>query len=236
MHLSARMLSAASLLGVLMVAQAAAAEERAMNLQAAVDGAGSLTATVGPLPKGLFTHRNLLDRSKSTITLTYNIAQAGDCHGPAGGSATSTAQGTFVPMLNAQGQTTAYYWTITIDLSGQQNHWHNHIHCDESVHVHGCQQSRDVAIEVRLNNPGDAEWGYDAATLSLASVQDPDDVETNCGGGNGCDGPALAACTTACEQETCADLKGKARAECAHACNCQCHPAANCPIPGNCQD
>lgn len=238
--------------GILAWSTSASAEEHAINLAASIDDAGVLTVTVaGPLPKGLFTQKNQLKRDKSALVVSYDVA-ASDCLPAAGGSVSAATSGTFIPFLNPKGDAIAYGWTTTIDLSAQQNHWNNHLHCDGSIHTHGCTGARLVSVRATLNTPGDSEWGGDQTDAELGAVQDPDTAETNC-----CDPAALTTCEAACDsacksahdacKDSCDELPSKCcetdkgvktcipgcvtKGECQSACgqaHGECHGACNC--------
>lgn len=251
--------SALSLLvaGVLLCAATAHAEERALNLSASVTPAGELVVAVnGPLPKGLFTNKNQLQRDKSALLVTVDIA-ASDCLPAWQGTVDAATQGSFGTFVNPKGQVTAYSWSVTIDLAAHQNHWNNHLHCDGSIHLHGCTGARTVTVMATLNNPGHEEWGGDQTYVDLAAVQDPDTAETDC-----CDPGQILTCETECSggcasahdacKATCADLPGSCctvskgvktctpgcveKGDCMSACgqaNGDCHSGCNCECLGS---
>lgn len=138
-------------------ATTASAEERAINASAVIDADGLMTVyAVGPTPKGLFTIGNKLVRNKGVLTVSYIIAES-ECNAAVTGSVSSATTGTFIPYLNPTGQTVAYGWNTTVDLSVQQNHWHNFIRCNGAVEVVGCQGDRAVSLNFTLTTPGGAD-------------------------------------------------------------------------------
>lgn len=231
MKSAAYALGSLSLAAALATSTPAEATERALNLQVQLSSAGTLVATVGPLPKGLFNSFNLLDRTKSRITLTYDVA-ASSCEANASStSVSSVAAGTFIEVTNPRDQTIAYMWTVTLDLSGYQSSWHNHLHCDGTLEVHGCADARTVIINALLNNPGAAEWGSDSTSALLASVQGADDYEQNC---STCDEEARGDCRALCNA-SCPSGSGQANARCRHQCSCSCAATSGCDEPGVCE-
>jgi hypothetical protein len=226
----------------LIVTPGAFAAASPLLLAAPADGFssdGSLTITTNAMPKGWFSSANTFDRTKSEIRLSIDIS-ASDCSSEVTLNKTSLTDGAFSPVLNSQGKTTAYTWTITLDLSGYRDHWHNLIHCGGSVEVVGCREPRVVTVSATAydsngachdytNDAGQTVCASDGKSGLLTSVQDPDQFET-CAPVSGCD---IGSCVSSCQTSGCGDASkcasGQPGAACRNAitacrqcCECVC--------------
>lgn len=182
-----------------MAGQRAQAEQRALNPSVTVDS-GMLTVTGGPLPKGLFSLANNLASGKSLIEVPW-IVDASACLDAASGESSSLNQdGWFIPVTNTKGTVVAWNWVATLDLSAEQNHWYNHVACDGTITVEGCQDPRGVTLTVTLFTPGGDVWSSDSISASLPSSQDPTITDTDCGQETPptCD---LGGCVSDCEED-----------------------------------
>jgi hypothetical protein len=172
-----------------------------------------LTVTTSDMPKGWYTKGANFDGNKAPISLSWTVS-ASSCLAAAGGSATTVA-GSFTPLLNPQNKPVGYSWSYSIDLAAHQNHWHNHIACGGAVSVEGCQEARTVNVTLSVAGAcleTDGAVCTDTDGVVLASVQDPDVVDGNCG----CN---IGACVSAC-QAACND------ASCGKCCECGCKAQA----------
>jgi hypothetical protein len=116
-------------------------------LYASVDiSSGVLSIVTAPMPKGWFSTRNSLDRTKTDLRSTYSFGATACSDAASGGSISSTTQGTFSEVTNPADHTTAYVWDYMVDLSANANHWYYHHHCDGTVEVHGCAAARPVNL------------------------------------------------------------------------------------------
>lgn len=97
----------------------------------------------------------------------------------------------------------------SVDLGLAANHWHNEVHCDNSVTVVGCQTDVAYTAAVFVDGPGPNDFTT-TVTGSLGAVQDPD-VTDSCP----VDACPIGACVSAC-QATCTD------ASCGQCCECWC--------------
>ncbi len=172
-----------------------------------------VTVSTQEMPKGWFTKFGGFYADKSPITLSWSIG-ASSCLPGASGSA-STADGTFTAIDNPTEHPVAYVWSDSIDFAAYQNHWHNLIGCDGSTTVVGCPDARTVNVTLSVGGScgNNQDKCTDMASAQIPSVQDPDVVETNCGGG--CPiGPCVSACQHLCNN-----------AKCAQCCECKCKEA-----------
>jgi hypothetical protein len=201
------------------------------SISATLDRTGLLEIQTSPMDKGWFNTGNTLDRTKSYIVTTYTVGATSCSDAVAGETLSSATSGTFIPIYNTPGRNvTGYYWDIIVDLSGSQNHWYNHTHCDGTVEVHGCAEASPVFITSTVTGPSDNCRTLDRGSCATATtgaklpaVQDPDVIETNCGGT--CD---IGTCVSACESD-CNDawpvggIGNAGNAALKAACNAECH-------------
>ena len=250
------------MLASLFVAFAAPAFAQTSPLQfdrsaTSLDAAGTLTLQTLPMPKGWFSSRDSLDRTKTDLRTTFSIPASG-CLPAASGNYTSTIQGKFVPLTNSAGKVDAYEWNMLDYLSPYQNHWHYHVGCDGSRTVDGCQEARTVTLDITaygsdgqcrtyVDANGVTQCASDEITLSLASVQDPDVVvpAADCQAPDCGIGPCESACAQACDAQypvndvpvgkggNTTDANAGPRLDCKHACPCQCKALrpATCQAP-----
>ena len=173
----------------------------------------TLSVTTGYMPLGWFTRYGGFDATKSPITLTVH-GEATAC-APAFDLTLSSADGTFVPLLNPAGHPRAYGWTATVDLAAYRNHWRNHTLCNGTTTVEGCQEARALTVTFSVGGACLEDTGSctTSSSISLASVQDPDVIDTNCTAPT-CDiGPCVSACQHACAQGD---------SSCSQCCECHC--------------
>jgi hypothetical protein len=97
------------------------------------------------------------------------------------------------------------------DLSLNTNHWHNVIHCDNSVEVVGCQGDAAYTAAVFVDGPGPNDYTT-MVSGSLAAVQDAD-VYDVCPAAECPIGECVSACQADC---TTGDT------ECGQCCECWC--------------
>jgi hypothetical protein len=195
-----------------------------------LDGFGSLTIVTDRLPKGWFSSKNVLDRKKTSLVVTYAMA-ATECSAAGTVPANnSTFDGTFTPIFNPPENTAVgYTWDFVRDLSSAQNHWWNHVHCDGTVEVHGCAAAIPVTVTVTAKEPngtcrtyendaGQTVCAADSHAYSLVAVQDQTVEETNCAPTVDCN---LGALQSACEATCTRDSRGRITGNCASKCLCE---------------
>ncbi len=201
------------------------------GVAASLDGTGLLELQTNQMDKGWFNKAGTLDRTKSDIATDYTLGATTCSAAKEGVSYSSVTEGMFVPVYNTVGTAViGYRWNIVADLSGSQNHWYYHTHCDATVEVHGCDQAISVSITSAVADAAGACRTLDDGTCASAStsatlpaVQDPSVVETDCGGT--CD---LGTCVSSCESE-CNDAwpvggrDNAGNAALKAACNAECH-------------
>jgi hypothetical protein len=97
------------------------------------------------------------------------------------------------------------------DLAIAANHWHNVIHCDQSVEVVGCTGDAAYTAAVFVDGPGPNDFST-TVSGALGAVQDPDVFDT-------CpvDACPIGACVSACEAN-CA----QGDTDCGTCCECWC--------------
>ena len=194
------------------------------------------------LPKGWFSSGNKFDPTKSTIVVEGRI-HAAEC---------STAQSELIfesgwlGSLTASANTTpngknetGYVWSYLADLSQYRNVFSLHTHCDGSLHVHGCDLPREIALTIRVldKNGAPRTWVDDAGNVKPVEVElrdmwldalhdvANDAVDTECDEGDSCSiGAEMSACETGCP-------KGQAGKECRDACGCTVRVQKNRQVP-----
>jgi hypothetical protein len=223
-----RLMIAAVVLGTASVAAAAVSP---LLFSGTLDENGSLSLVTSRLPKGWFSSKNVLDRKKSNLVLSYSLAATSCSTASTLPPNSSVFDGSFTPIFNPP-ETTAvgYTWEFTKDLSVAQNHWWYHHHCDGTQEVHGCMDAIPVTVTLTaydssgtchkyVNDAGQTVCASDSHAYSLAAVQDQTVVETECGSdGPDCNlGPIVAACEAACPK----DRNGRVTGACASKCLCE---------------
>lgn len=187
-----------------------------------------LYVSTQPLPKGWFSSRGALDRTKSNLVLTYAMNATACSAAAPGGSASSVTVGNLGAVVNTQGVTTAYTWDTSVDLASFQNHWYDHQLCDGTVEQLGCDQAIPVDVSVTaydgagacltyVNNAGQTVCASDTATASLPAVQDATVIDTQCDSTCG-----IGACVSSCEHDCELTGSGKEKQSCKEACVCTC--------------
>jgi hypothetical protein len=209
--------------GVLVGLVAWAASNPLVMSASVVDGTLSISTTQA-MDKGWFSSRNVFDRTKTDLRVTYTIG-ATACSATATGTLSSKTVGEFTPVLNGNGTNTiGYHWNTTVDLAAYAEHYAIHIHCDGSEHIHGCNVTRPVSVTVQAFDKNGLPVTYaddfgvtqlvkltlDAG--SIAPVQDPTITETNCD-----DSCGIGQCVSACEH----NCSGPT-AKCKNLCQCEC--------------
>jgi len=185
------------------------APSETVTLTATLTGT-TLTVQSGVMPRGWWTTRGGFDATKSPITLTLH-ADATGCSAAFDQTITTTG-GTFTTITNPARHPMAYQWSASADLAGVADHWFNEIQCDGATIVRGCQAPRTVTVTLSVGGACLTAGGTCTATqsVSVASVQDPDQTVANC------DCP-IGACVSAC-QRACAN----GDSSCAQCCECRC--------------
>jgi hypothetical protein len=236
----------------------AAAETSPLLLDSVqIDGAGTTYLQTEAMPKGWFSSKNVLDRTKTSLVTTL-AAGATTCSLDKGiiGSLDSVTNGTFTEVLNTQDRTVRYVWDTVTDLAPSQNHWHYYTGCDGVRVVLGCAEAIPVTFTIEayaksgtcqtyVDDAGATVCASDVVVASLAAVQDPDQVADSCqedGGDVSCGiGPCESSCVQACDaQFPVGGPENKGNVEklkaCKEACPCTCKQErpARCPQPHNC--
>jgi hypothetical protein len=212
---------------------ASAASNPLVMSASVTDGTLSIVTTQA-MPKGWFSSRNVFDRTKTDLRVTYTIG-ATACSPEATGSLSSLTVGEFVPVLNANDSTViGYHWNTTVDVAAYAEHYTIHIHCDGTQHIHGCNVARPVTVTVQaFDKSGDPLTFVDDSGVtqlvlvtleagSIAPVLDATIIETcevDCG---------IGQCVSACEQNC---LSGRGAQACNDACQCQCKLLKHAEIP-----
>lgn len=201
------------------------------GMTASLDATGLLDLQTNQMDKGWFNRSNTLDRTKSDVVTDYALGATACSEEKAGVSYSSVTDGMFVPVYAGVGtNVVGYRWTIVADLSGSQNHWYYHTHCDATVEVHGCDQPIPVSITSTVEDAAgacrtldDGSCATTSTSATLAAVQDPSVTDTDCGGT--CD---LGECVSSCESD-CNDAwpvggrDNAGNAALKAACNADCH-------------
>jgi hypothetical protein len=223
-----RLMVAALVLGVSSVAVAAVSP---LLFSGSLDDNGTLSLVTSRLPKGWFSSKNVLDRKKSSLVLSYALGSTACSTASTLPSNSSGFDGAFTPIYNPP-ETTAvgYTWEFQKDLSAAQNHWWYHQHCDGTTEVHGCADAIAVTVTLTaydssnvchkyVNDAGQTVCASDSHVYSLAAVQDQTVTETNCGSeAVDCNlGQIQSACEAACPR----DGRGRISGACASKCLCE---------------
>ncbi|ABC80299.1 hypothetical protein [Anaeromyxobacter dehalogenans] len=245
-------------LAALLPALAAADTSPLLLAGAQIDATGTTAVQTQPMPKGWFSTRNVLDRTKTSL-VTRLAAGATTCSADQGVVATlsSVTAGNFTEVLNPQDRTVRYVWDTVTDLSPFQNRWHHYTGCDGVQVVLGCPEAIPVTFTIEafaksgtcqtyVNDLGQTVCAADQAVAMLPAVQEADQVATGCveeGGDPSCGiGPCESACTQSCDAAfpvgRGADKGNVALLKaCKEACPCTCkyERPARCPQPQNCE-
>ena len=233
----------------------AATNPLAVLTASVVDTTLSISTTPGTwLDKGWFSVKNVFDRSKTDLRITYTMGPTA-CSGVKPGDPLSSLDlsvGVFTAVRNANDNNViGYLYNTTVDLEGFANHWNLHISCDGTTHIDGCDQAQPVSVTVeawdnRANPPVQRTYDVNGTPTNvevtldaglLAAIQDPTVTDSclNCG---------IGTCTSACEAQCPKGKNGNVDQKCARACECPCqlqkyletngacHPEA----PKNCAD
>ncbi|MFN7145248.1 MAG: hypothetical protein ACK4YP_15855 [Myxococcota bacterium] len=221
----------ARLLALGLLAGGAAYAATSYGVTAVIDETGLLEVTTSAMDRGWFTRSGTFDRAKTDVSAEYTLGATTCSDAGAGGSLSSVTSGTFLPVYNRAGTAVVgYQWDVVLDLSGAANRWYNHTHCDGSVEVHGCAAAIPVSIQSAVDAASgecrtldDGTCAAATTSASLPAVQDPDVVETDCGGT--CDiGPCVSSCEADCNDAWPVGRgapHGNAAAKAA--CNAECH-------------
>jgi hypothetical protein len=220
-----RLLVGALVLGISSVALAAASP---LLFSGSLDANGTLTVVTDRLPKGWFSSKNVLDRKKTNLAVSYALAATSCSTASTLPGSSSVFDGTFTPIYNPP-ETTAvgYTWEFTKDLSSAQNHWWYHRHCDGTMEVHGCIDSIAVTVGMTalepsgacrtfVNDAGQTVCASDSHSYQLAAVQDQTVEETNCEvAGPDCNlGPIQSACEASCPKGRNGNITGACASKC----------------------
>jgi hypothetical protein len=200
------------------------------------NGTASIGASALPngLPKGWFTKNGAFTRTKTNLRATLDFAGTSCSDAKQSLVVNSTTTGDFTPSLNNGGQVSGYTWDAIADVSSRQNHWYLHQHCDGTTEVHGCADAVQVTMDIVAVDTASGNCQLDGGicpdfptqTASLPAVQDPDVVDTDCGGGEEGESCGIGPCVSACEQDCNAAYDARtqrdARELCKQACTCEC--------------
>jgi hypothetical protein len=161
--------------------------------------------------------------TRTTVTVSGTVTDACGTNAPFSGVVPGTW--TFAPGSN---QSCSASWSGSEAVpAAAANHWHYLVKCDGSKVVVGCQSDKTVSITTAIDGPGNNDFTGSTSAI-VPAVQDPDEVETGCGGGTAdpCDiGACVSACEHACSGPTCHQC-----------CECRCKAElepAGCPPPQN---
>ena len=246
MHHSTRRTAIAAAVLVSTVALGLGVSTIAADFSITTDGLAAVNTA--PMPHGWFASKNVLDRTKTELRGSFSFAATECSEAPSDQAINSLRDGQFSPVLNSQGHTRAWTWSYVADLQAAQNRWYRHRHCDGTVEVHGCAASIPVTLDLVATDPKtgacrtvDSTGTCAAVSLAsrLAAVQDPDVVDTDCGGGGGGGDDAscgIGPCVSACEQGCNALSPRSAQQRCKQECVCTCklQRPASCPPADNC--
>lgn len=206
---------------------------------------GVLSLATGSLPKGWFNTRNALDRTKSTLEVTWELGPT-SCSDKVSGTISSLTAGNFTPDTNKPGNVNGWFWSTTADLSAYANRWNNYVRCDGSVEIQGCPEAMAGSVTVvAMSSPSECHKhkvdGRDvciaaADPVVLHAVQDADVVETACDDDGGSCG--IGQCVSACQQACNAIKDKKLQQACKKDCPCDCklQRPAHCGVAKECLD
>jgi hypothetical protein len=160
---------------------------------------------------------------------------ATSCSSAANGSFLSPNDGTFVPDQQPGSRILGYWWVLTQDLTGLEDHWHFFTACDGSITPSGCAEPRMVSYTLTVYGEYSAANGPITLTGSapLPSIYDHDKntLDPNCPAQTATCDIDLGSCVSWCQGQC--NVNDVA---CQNDCQCFCKGCIHelnesCPIP-----
>jgi len=194
-------------------AQALIAEN--VTLAASLEGSSTAKLDTNVMPKDWFPP---VRQSDPSITLDWTVP-ASNCNPAAAGTLYSAnGDGEFMPYQEPATKILGYWWELTQDLAGMENHWHNYTACDGSVQMDGCSEARKIIYALSVEGAC-SEAGISCtatATISLPAIHDEynDTIEQNCPAT--CD-EQLGQCVSWCQSQC-----TNGDSDCSNSCECCC--------------